>query len=122
MRREVFYSEAPQFDFQPASPAIVSANLDTNGSWEEETISISYSGTGYHATTGSVFYPQQSGDGASGYAMISNGKVTDVQSSEGTILAKLGNSFGRRSEHCSQTIPRNWATIGNLCLRSRFHD
>ena len=31
------------------------------------------------------FDPQQSGDGASGYAMISNGKVTDVQiTSEGT--------------------------------------
>ena len=86
MRREVFYSEAPQFDFQPASPAIVSANLDTNGSWEKETISISYSGTGYHVPHQVVFFdPQQSGDGASGYAMISNGKVSDVQiTSEGT--------------------------------------
>ena len=53
--------EAPQFDFQPASPAIVSANLDTNGSWEEETISISYSGTGYHVPPQVVFFdPQQS--------------------------------------------------------------
>ena len=62
---------------------------------EKETISISYSGTWIPcATTGSVFDPQQSGDGASGYAMISNGKVTDVQiTSEGTEIAKFGNSF-----------------------------
>ena len=49
MRREVFYSEAPEFEFQPASHAVVSAQVDVNGSWELGTLSPSYAGTGYHS-------------------------------------------------------------------------
>ena len=83
MRRKSLL-EAPQFDFQPASPAIVSANLDTNGSWEKETclFHIPVRGIMCHWV---VFLIHNSQAMVHQVIMISNGKVTDVQiTSEGT--------------------------------------
>jgi len=93
MRREVFYSEAPEFEFQPASHAVVSAQVDVNGSWELGTLSPSYAGTGYHSPPNVVFFdPQQMGSGASGYAKITGGKVTEIQ------ITNEGNGYSQDSE------------------------
>ena len=93
MRREVFYSEAPEFEFQPASHAEVSDQVDANGSWELGTLSPSYAGTGYHSPPNVVFFdPQQTGSGASGYAKITGGKVTEIQ------ITNEGNGYSQDSE------------------------
>jgi hypothetical protein len=93
MRREVFYSEAPEFEFQPASHAEVSDQVDGNGSWELGTLLPSYAGTGYHSPPNVVFFdPQQTGSGALGYAKITGGKVTEIQ------ITNKGNGYSDDSE------------------------
>ena len=55
MRRSLLFRK-PEFDFQPASMAIASAQVDENGSWEKETISNSYSGTWLSCATQVVVF------------------------------------------------------------------
>ena len=93
MRREVFFSETPEFEFQPASFATVATGID-NGTFIKGEALITYSGFGYNSAPRVVFHdPLQAGTGASGYAIINDGKVVRLLSRQGEVVTLSNQKY-----------------------------